>query len=147
MSAPIWHTPPPPPAMGNTHWHQRLPTADEHLGRWFKREIFDYHELKAADIAESTGISASKLSKFLNQKCDLDNDLAIRLGHNFALDAFLLVSLHAQFKLQIDLVKHHRDLAIFNPLSVRLTPEFLQAQKQADDAKKTLDALEVNPES
>lgn len=89
-------------------------TEIEHAGRWFKREIFNYNELKAKQVAEVSGISEAKLSKFLNEKCDLDNDLAIRLSYCFGFNPNQLVREFAAYKLNLDLNKHNLNNAIFN---------------------------------
>jgi transcriptional regulator with XRE-family HTH domain len=98
----------------------------EHLGKWFKREIFQPNDLQGKDVAQQTGISESKLSKFLNEKVDLDNDLAIRLAHYvnsrintqgqtlFHFYPADLICAHARYKFYIFLKAHQRDLDIFN---------------------------------
>lgn len=49
-----------------------LPNGNEHIGKWFKKEIFQPNELQGKDVAQHTGISEAKLSKFLNEKIDID---------------------------------------------------------------------------
>ena len=101
------------PNQQQTLWRNFF-TSDEHIGRWFKREIFDANEIKAKDVAQRTGISETKLSKFLNQKSDLDNDLAWRLGSQFGLNPEDLIKTHAAYKFRIFLGEKQRDLNLFH---------------------------------
>lgn len=103
----------PQPNQQQTLWRNPF-TSNEHIGRWFKREIFDANEIKAKDVAQQTGISETKLSKFLNQKSDLDNELAWRLGSHFGFNPEELIMAHAAYKFRIFLGEKQRDLTLFN---------------------------------
>jgi plasmid maintenance system antidote protein VapI len=114
-------------------------TSDEHIGRWFKREIFEPHELKAKDVAKKTGISESKLSKFLNQKIDLDHDLAIRLAHNFELNAENLVTTYAAYKFRVFYGELQRDLNIFHSASHYTKPITPSVDNETESLKTSSD--------
>lgn len=122
----------PQPSQQQTLWRNPF-TSDEHIGRWFKREIFDANEIKAKDVAQRSGISETKLSKFLNQKSDLDNDLAWRLGSQFNLNPEELIMAHAAYKFRIFLGEKQRDLTLLHGATQYSQP--IQEQPVESDKK------------